>query len=154
MVYLQHRVSPHSYSGDRSLRWDRRCRQSALHCLQPPLLQMRPVIMDLSPPDHPPHNTRPSPPTSCCCGPARSGGRPPRPVRVSSLHWHVVTVLSASWQPLDPGPERLLGWWWQARGRHTEPPSGPLDCSSCRSVCTLAVVTVEPTVPEAWHQTA
>ena len=74
MVYLQHRVSPHSYSRDR--RWDRLCRQSAHFCLQAPLPQTRPVIMGLSPPDHAPHNTRCRPPSSRRCGPGRSG-RPP-----------------------------------------------------------------------------
>ena len=77
MVYLQHRVSPHSYSRDR--RWDRPCRQSAHlghFCLQAPLPQTRPVIMDQSPPDHAPHDTRSRPPSSRRCGPGRSG-RPP-----------------------------------------------------------------------------
>jgi hypothetical protein len=75
----------------------------------------------------------------------------PAVLRVSSHH----VVLSASRQPPQgpPGPqrgvdaERLLGWLWQ--GRHTEVPSGPLDCSSCCSACTVLCTVVGPTVPEA-----
>ena len=48
---------------------------------------------------------------------------------------------------VDADPERLLGWLWQ--GRHTEVPSGPLDCSSCCSACTVLCTVVGPTVPEA-----
>ena len=146
MVYLQHRVSPHSYSGDRSLRWDRRCRQSALHCLQPPLLQMRPVIMDLSPPDHAPYDTRSRPPSSRCCGPGRSG-RPPGQLPPRRLVCIQAATARGPQRGVDADPERLLGWLWQ--GRHTEVPSGPLDCSSCCSACTVLCTVVGPTVPEA-----
>ena len=95
MVYLQHRVSPHSYS--RVRRWDRRCRQSAHFCLQAPLPQTRPVIMGLSPPDHAPHNTRCRPPSSRRCGPGRSG-RPPGQLRPRRL----VCIMAATARgPLD-----------------------------------------------------
>ena len=112
MVYLQHRVSPHSYSRDR--RWDRCCRQSAHFCLQAPLPQTRPVIMDQSPPDHAPHDTRSRPPSSRRCGPGRSGRHPGQlpPRRLVCIQ---AATARGPQRGVDADPERLLGWWWQGR---------------------------------------
>ena len=146
MVYLQHRVSPHSYCRDR--RWDPSCRQSAHFCLQAPLPQTRPVIMDQSPPDHASHDTRSRPPSSRCCGPGCSG-RPPRQLPPRRL----VCIKAATAR--GPSTRSRRGPRAVARmvvAGAPEPPSGPLDCSCCCSACTVLCTVVGPTVQEAWHQ--
>ena len=146
MVYLQHRVSPHSYSRDR--RWDRPCRQSAHlghFCLQlhfrrralsswtSPRLIMRRTILVL-----------------VLLQVVAVDLGAPAVLRVSSHH----VVLSASRQPPQGAPSTRSRRGPRAVARMVvagapEPPSGLLDCSSCCSACTVLCTVVGPTVPEA-----
>ena len=74
----------------------------------------------------------------------------PAVLRVSSHH----VVLSASRQPPQGAPSTRSRRGPRAVARVVvagapEPPSGPLDCSSCCSACTVLCTVVGPTVPEA-----